>query len=61
MDIAYVVKCVHVLSTFFKLVAHFHKHVFLIVPLFLMCHDSSVELLSVFLKHDNSILSLVSY
>ena len=61
MDIAYVVKCMHVLSTFFKLVAYFCKHVFLIVPFVLMCHYSSVELLSMFLQHDNSILSLVSY
>ena len=28
MDIAYVVKCIHVLSTFFKLVVYFHMHVF---------------------------------
>ena len=34
MDIAYIVKCVHVISTFFKLVAHFCKHVFVVSIVF---------------------------
>ena len=33
MNIAYVVKCVHVISTFFKLVAHF-RSMYLLFQLF---------------------------
>ena len=36
MDIAYMAKYVHVLSTFINLVVYFHKHVFLIVS---FCFD----------------------
>ena len=39
MDIAYVVKCVHVISTFFKLVEHFCMHVF-VVSIVPVCCDS---------------------
>ena len=43
MDIAYAVKCVYVISTFFKLVAHFCKHVFVVSIVFVCCDSGFLD------------------
>ena len=60
IDSVYIWGCVHVLSTFCKLVAHPHIHTLNFSLVFLVLFRS-VVLLSMFAQHDNTMLKLVLY